>query len=110
DKDFSGPAQSERRSDVFKGDRRHDVAVATRNPRRFRARCFIREKEFFSDMEPISKTRGAHSTGVPKSINTLRKFSQCAGDPDSELWSPASAPERTRMPWRRAPTVRVRVT
>src|SRR3989449_5877673 len=97
-------------AEVFDGDRRHDVAVATRNPRRFRACCFIREKEFFSDMEPISKTRGAHSTGVPKSINTLRKFSQCAGDPDSELWSPASAPERTRLPWRRAPAIRVRVT
>src|SRR3989449_676137 len=81
-----------------------------KNPHRFRACCFIREKEFFSDMEPISKTRGAHSTGVPKSINTLRKFSQCAGDPDSELWSPASAPERTRLPWRRAPAIRVRVT
>src|SRR3989449_888679 len=78
--------------------------------RSIRSRSFIRGEPFFQIRELIPKTFYAYSTSVPKSINTVRKLPQCAGDPDSELWSPASAPERTRIPRRRAPAVRVRVT
>src|SRR6266571_5973472 len=103
---------------ISRGEPRHDLpgpgmrctgSHMRLKARSIRSRSFIRGEPFFQIRGLIPKTFHGYSTSVPKSINTLRKFSHCAGDPDSELWSPASAPERTRIPRRRAPAVRVRV-
>src|SRR5213593_1718430 len=53
-----------------------------------------------------------HSTGVPKPINSVPKSRSLtpAGDPDSQLWSPALAPDSRRMRTQRAATPRSRLT
>src|SRR3989442_1215653 len=71
---------------------------------------FYSRRTIFSDTAADSENFLCVFDRRPQIDKYCAKIPWCAGDPDSERWSPASAPERTRMPRRRASAVRVRVT
>src|SRR2546425_5666187 len=71
---------------------------------------FYSRRTIFSDTAADSENFLCVFDRRPQIDKYCAKIPWCAGDPDSERLSPASAPERTRMPQRRTSSARARVT